>query len=109
MTIKVVHYYIFLQNRCDQLEACNKKRIQKRAIKHKFTSQRGIFGSREDSQDNIVVEDDDECEDISLPNVLEEPPPEPALLSIPIVRRQITCSGCGIKGHTYVKCPTRMK
>jgi hypothetical protein len=54
----VVHHHIFLQNRCDQLEASNKKQIKKRAIKHKFTSQRGIFGSRENSQDDVVIEDD---------------------------------------------------
>ena len=109
MTIKVVHHHIFLQNRCDQLEASNKKQIKKRAIKHKFTSQRGIFGSREDGQDDVVVEDDGVSEDISLQEVLEEPPAEPALPSMPTVRRQVTCSGCGIKGHTYVKCPTRIK
>lgn len=109
MTIKVVHHHIFLQNRCDQLEASNMKQIKKRAIKHKFTSQRGIFRSREDGQDDVVVEDDSDSEDISLPEVPEEPPAEPALPSMPIVRRQVTCSGCGINGHTYVKCPTRIK
>lgn len=58
MTIKVVHHHIFLQNRCDQLEASNRKQIKERAIEHKFTSQRGIFGSREDGQDDVVVEHD---------------------------------------------------
>lgn len=109
MTMKVVHRHIFLENCCDQLEASNKKQIKKRAIRHKFTSHRGIFGSREDGQDDVVVEDDGESEDISLLEVPEEPPVEPALPSMPMVRRQVTCSGCGIKGHTYVKCPTRIK
>lgn len=57
----------------------------------------------------MVVEDDGESEDISLLEVPEEPPVEPALPSMPMVRRQVTCPGCGIKGHTYVKCPTRIK
>jgi hypothetical protein len=109
MTIKVVHRQIFLQDRCIQLEATNKKQTKKRAIKHTFIDQRGILRGQESSQSDVVIEKKDVCKDISLPEMPVEQPTEPALPSMPIVRRQITCSGCGIKGHTYIKCPTRVK
>lgn len=57
----------------------------------------------------MVVEDDSGSEDIYLLAAPEELPVEPALPSMPIVRRQVTCSECGIKGYTYVKCPIRIK
>jgi hypothetical protein len=107
MTIKVVHHHIFLQHRCTQLEATNKKRTKKRETKHKFATQKGIFGGLEGAEDDVVVEDEDRSKDISLPKVPAKPVTEPTLPCVPLVRRQVTCSGCGIKGHTYSKCPTR--
>jgi hypothetical protein len=109
MTIKVVHRHIFLQHRCTQLEATNKKQTRKRVNKHKFTAQKGIFGGLEGGQDDVVVEDEDRSKDISLPEVPAKPVVKPTLPSMPLVRRQVTCSCCGIKGHTYSKCPTRVQ
>ena len=109
MTLKVVHHHIFLQNRCTQLEATNKKQTKKRRTKRKFSTQKGIFGGLEGGEDDVVVEDEDGSKDISLPEVPAKPVAEPALPSMPLVRRQVTCSGCGIKGHTYPKCPTRVQ
>ncbi|OQD78080.1 hypothetical protein PENANT_c091G03798 [Penicillium antarcticum] len=43
----------------------SQSQIKKGAIKHKFTSQRGIFRSREEGQDDVVVEDDGVSEDIT--------------------------------------------
>lgn len=77
--------------------------------KHKFTAQKGIFGGLEDGEDDVVVEDEDRSKDISLPEVPAKPVVEPTLPSMPLVRRQVTCSGCGTKGHTYSKCPTRVQ
>ena len=72
-------------------------------------TQKGIFGGLEGGEDDVVVEDEDGSKDISLPEVPAKPVAEPALPSMPLVRRQVTCSGCGIKGHTYLKCPTRVQ
>lgn len=109
MTIKVVHHHIFLQNRCTQLEVTNKKQTKKREAKHKFSTQKGIFGGLEGGEDDVVIEDEDRSKDISLPEVPTKPLVEPTLPSMPVVRRQVTCSGCGIKGHTYTYCPTRFR
>jgi hypothetical protein len=57
----------------------------------------------------VVVEDEGKSKDISLPDVPAKPISEPILPSMPLVRWQVTCSGCGIKGHTYSKCPTRVQ
>jgi hypothetical protein len=109
MTIKVVHHHIFLQNRCAQLEATNKKQTKKRATIPKFITQRGIFGGLEGGEDDVVYKDEDESKDIYLPEVSTNTVVEPTLPSMPSVRRQVTCSGCGKKGHTYTYCPTRFK
>lgn len=109
MTIKVVHHHIFLQNRCTQLEATNKKQTKKRGTKHKFSTQKGIFGGLEGGEDDVVVGDEDRSKDISLPEVPAKPVTEPTLPSMPLVRRQVTCSGCGTRGHTYSRCPTRVQ
>lgn len=109
MTIKVVHRHIFLQNRCTQLEATNKKQTKKRGTKHNFSTQKGIFGGLEGGEDDVVIENEDRSKDISLPEVPAKQVTEPTLPSMPLVRRQMTCSGCGIKGHTYSKCPIRVQ
>jgi hypothetical protein len=108
MTIKVVHHHIFLQNRCTQLEATNKKQTKKRETIHKFTTQKGIFGGLESGKDDVVYEDEDNGKDIYLPEVSTRAVVEPTLPSMPSVRRHVTCSGCGIKGHTYPGCPSRV-
>lgn len=33
---------------------------------------------------------------------------EPTLPPMPLIRRVVTCSGCGTQGHRYPKCPTRV-
>jgi hypothetical protein len=101
MTIKVDHHHIFLQHRCTQLEATNKKQTKKRVTKHKFTAQRGIFGGLEGGEDDVVVEDEDRSKDISLPKVPAKPVTGPTLPSMPLVRRQVTCSRCGGK-RSYI-------
>ena len=108
MTLKVVHEQMFLQQRVSQLEAANKKQTKKRVNKHKFTTQVGIFGGLEGGDLDVVVEDENGSEDISLPEVPVKPIGEPTLPSMPKVRRPVTCSSCGIKGHRYVQCPTRV-
>lgn len=37
---------------------------------------------------------------------IRKPVTQSTLPQLPLVRRQVTYSGCGIKGHTYSKCPT---
>jgi hypothetical protein len=108
MTIKVVHHHIFLQNRCAQLEATNKKQIKKRETIHKFTTQKGIFGVLEGGEDDMVYVHEDTSKDISLPEVPTKAIVEPTLPSMPSVRRHVTCFGCGIRGHTYSRCPERI-
>lgn len=91
------------------MEATNEQQTKKRETKHKFTTQKGIFGGLEGGEDDMVVEDEDRSKDISSPEVPAKPVTEPALPSMPLVRRQVTYPGCGIKGHTYSKYPTRVQ
>jgi len=44
---------------------------------------------------------------ISEPAPAPEPQVEPTLPICPPVCRQITCSKCGVKGHTFTKCPQK--
>ncbi|KAJ5557571.1 hypothetical protein N7513_003157 [Penicillium frequentans] len=89
MTIKVVHNHIFLQPRCAQLEATDRRQTKERVIKHKFTIQKGILEGQEGGGDDVVVEDENRSEDISTPEVPAKPTTEPNLPSMPLVRRQI--------------------
>ena len=108
MTIKVVHHHIFLKHRCTQLEATNKKQAKKRETKYKFTNQKGIFGGLEGGEDDVAFEDQDRSKEISLLEVPAKPVIEPTLSSMPLIRRQMTYSGCGIKGHIYSQCRSNL-
>lgn len=109
MTINVVHNHLFLQPRCAQLEATDRRQTKERVIKHKFTIQKGILEGQEGGGDDVVVEDENRSKDISIPKVPAKLTTEPILPSMPLVRRQVTYSGCGLKGHRYSQCPTRAK
>jgi hypothetical protein len=55
------------------------------------------------------VESEDAMEDIYPMDAAVEVSVEPTLLPMPLIRRVVTCSGCGIQGHTYTTCPTRFR
>jgi hypothetical protein len=46
---------------------------------------------------------------ISAMDATVEAAVEPTLPPMPLIRRVVTCSGCGIQGHIYPKCPTRVR
>jgi hypothetical protein len=55
------------------------------------------------------VENEDAMEDIYPMDAAVEVAVEPTLPPMPLIRRVVTCSGCGIQGHTYTTCPTRFR
>ncbi|CAG8013940.1 unnamed protein product [Penicillium salamii] len=84
-----------------------KTETDQRPTKHKFTTQKGIFGALECDVDDVVVDDEEQSKDIYLPKVRAKPDAEPTLPSMPLVRRQVTRCGCGREGYIYSKYPSR--
>lgn len=108
MTIRLAHELIFIQDRYSKLEAANKKQVKKRTSSKKQISHQGSLRNLEEIEPNMVVAKDDGKEYISSTEDAANPAVEPELSPISTIRRQITCSGCGTKGHTYTKCPTKV-
>ncbi|CAG8309625.1 unnamed protein product, partial [Penicillium nalgiovense] len=108
MAVRLSHELIFIKDRYARLETANKKQVKKRATSKKQISHEGSLRSLEEIGPNVVVGKDGGREYISATEGAAESPAEPELPPISTIRRQVTCSGCGTKGHTYSRCPTKV-
>jgi hypothetical protein len=104
MAVRLTHELIFIQDRCTRLEAANKKQVKKRASGGKQISHEGSLRSLEEIRADLVVEKHERQQYISIADGTAESPAEPALPPVRTIRCQVTCSGCGTKGHTYSQC-----
>lgn len=95
--------------RCVFLSDLTDTKIKCRQRRHNFTTQKGILGGLEGDGDDVIVDDENQSKDIYLPEVPGKPVTEPTLRSMPLVRRQVTCCGCGREDYIYSKCPTRVQ
>ncbi|KAJ5982467.1 hypothetical protein N7451_012567 [Penicillium sp. IBT 35674x] len=87
-------------------EATDQEITNKRDLRHELTTRKGISGDPEGDEDEVVVVNEGRCKDISLPEVPAKPVTEPALPSMPLIRRATS----GYKeGHTYSRCPPRVQ
>jgi hypothetical protein len=98
-----------VEDRLTKLEASNKKIVKKRAASKKQVSYIGSLRSLEEIQESVVVEDEDAMGYISAMDATVEAAVEPTLPPMPLIRRVVTCSGCGIQGHRYPKCATGVR
>jgi hypothetical protein len=102
MTLKMLHTVALQGDEIKRLRAANAKQVKKRAKSTKQLSHQGSLTSDTvigvcDSGDNQIY--------ISTTAPAIVAPEETPLPILPPVRRQITCSGCGQKGHSIKKCP----
>ena len=98
-----------MEDRLTKLEASNKKFVKKRAASKKQIPYIGSLQSLEEIQQSVVVEKQGARRYISPIDAAVKAAVEPTLPPMPLIRRVVTCSGCGIQGHTYTKCPTRAR
>jgi hypothetical protein len=98
-----------VEDRLTRLEASNERVVKKRAASKKQITYIGSLRSLEEIQQSVFVEDEGAMEYISAMDATIEAAVEPTLPPMPLIRRVVTCSGCGIHGHRYPKCPTRVK
>ena len=108
MTVRLAHELIFIQDRYAKLETANKKQVKKKASSKKQIRHEGSLRSLEEIVPDIVEGKPGGSEYISTTEGAADPPVEPELPPVSTIRRQITCSGCGTKGHTYVRCPQKV-
>lgn len=107
MTIRLAHELIFIQDRYAKLETANRKQLKKKTASKKQIKHQGSLRGLEEIAPDMVVEKPGGSEYIFSIHDVAEPPLEPELPSVSTVRRPVTCSGCGTKGHIYSVCPTK--
>ncbi|CAG8141118.1 unnamed protein product, partial [Penicillium nalgiovense] len=101
----LVHEHILIRDEIKRLREGNRKQTKKRE-----KSKKGIFniGSLKEVLDLVTKAGDEggiSARYISEPAPTPGPQVEPTLPILRSVRRQITCSGCNQKGHSFNKCP----
>jgi hypothetical protein len=109
MYVRTAVRLTIVEDRLTKLEASNKKDVKKRAASKKQIPYIGSLQSLEEIQQSVVVEKEGAMEYISPMDAAVEAVVEPTLPPMPLIRRVVTCSGCGIRGHTYTTCPTRAR
>jgi hypothetical protein len=109
MYIRTAVRLTIVEDRLTKSEASNKKVVKKRAASKKQIPYIGSLRSLEEIRQGVDVENEDAMEDIYLMDTAVEVAVEPTLPPMPLIRRVVTCSGCGIQGHTYTTCPTRFR
>jgi hypothetical protein len=102
MTLKLMHKVVFQDDEIKRLRAANAKQVKKRAKSKRQISYQGSL-----TNTTVAERGGDSGGEIYISNTLSIPtlPAEPELPILPTVRRQITCSGCGQKGHPINRCP----
>lgn len=108
MAVRLTHELIFIQDRCTRLETANKKQVKKRASGGKQISHKGSLRNLEEIRADLVVKKNGRRRYISMADGAAESPAEPGLPPVRTIRRHVTCSGCGTKGHTYSQCPHKV-
>jgi hypothetical protein len=104
MSVKLVHEYILMRDEIKRLREMNRKQIRKRQKSNKQISYKGSLRGIPDPTPDVGGEEGASVRYISDPTPALEPDLKPTLPVLPPVRRQITCSVCGQKGHSMRKC-----
>lgn len=104
MSVKLVHEHILMRDEIKRLREGNRKQTMKRKKSKKRMPNRGSLTNILDLTTNIGGEGGGGVRYISDITLAPEPQVEPSLPVLPPVRRQITCSKCGGKGHRYSTC-----
>jgi hypothetical protein len=105
MSVKLVHKHVLMRDEIKRLREGNRKQTKKREKSKKRMSNIGSLTEVLDLITNVGGEGGVSARYISEPTPAPEPQVEPTLPVLPPVRRQITCSGCNQKGHSFTKCP----
>ena len=104
MSVKLVHEHILMRDEIKRLREGNRKQMKKREKSKKRLPNIGSLTEVLDLTTNISSEGGGGVRYISDAAPAPEPQVEPTLPVLPPVRRQITCSKCGGKGHKYSTC-----
>jgi hypothetical protein len=108
MTQKLLHTSILKDEEIRRLREANKKQTKKREGSKKQIAFQGSLASLEGLEDGFGAEGGGSEIYISGHEAAPEAPVEPDLPSVPTIRRQPTCSGCGKKGHKINQCQERV-
>lgn len=101
MYVRTAVRLTIVEDRLTKLEASNKTVVKKRAASKKQVSYMGSLRSLEEIQQSVVMEDEGAIGYISVVDAAVEAAVEPTLPPMPLIRRVVTCSGCGVQGHRY--------
>jgi hypothetical protein len=108
MSVKLVHKHILIRDKIKRLREGNRKQLKKRAKSKKQMINAGSLTEVLDLATNLRGEQGDSVRYISAAAPALETQAEPTLPVLPPVRRQITCSKCGGKGHRFPTCPQKV-
>jgi hypothetical protein len=93
-----------MRDKIKRLREGNRKQKRKREKTKEQISHKGSLIGLPTPTPNIGGEEGPSVRYISNPTAAPEPDLKPTLPVLPPVRRQITCSVCGQKGHSMRKC-----
>ena len=108
MTVKMLHSHILMKGEIKRLREANRKQVKKRARSKRQIAHEGSLTEILDIIQPGGGEGGGAGGYISGLIVAPEPTVEPLLPVLPIIRRQITCSKCGGKGHRFPTCPQKL-
>jgi hypothetical protein len=108
MTVKMLHSHILMKGEIKRLREANKKQVKKRARSTRQIAHEGSLTEVLDIIDPVGGEGGGGVRYISDTAPASEPQVEPTPPVLPPVRRQITCSKCGGKGHRCSTCPQKV-
>jgi hypothetical protein len=104
MSVKLVHEHILMRDEIKRLREGNRKQTKKRKKSKKRMPNIGSLTEVLVLTTNVGGEGGGGVRYISDTAPAPEPQVEPTLPVLPPIRRQITCSKCGGKGHKYSTC-----
>jgi hypothetical protein len=104
MLVKLLYKHILMRDEIKRLREINRKQTRKRQKSTKQISYKGSLRGIPDPAPDVGGEEGATVRYISNPTPAPEPDLEPTLPVLPPMRRQITCSVCGQKGHSMRKC-----
>ena len=108
MTVKMLHSHSLMRDEIKRLREANRKQVEKRARSKRQIAHEGSLNEILDIIQPVGGEGGGAGGYISGLIVAPEPTVEPLLPVLPIIRRQITCSKCGGKGHRFSTCPQKL-
>ena len=108
MSVKLVHEHILMRNEIKRLREGNRKQTKKREKSKKRLPNLGSLTEVLDLTTEVDGEGGGGVRYISDTVPAPEPQVEPTLPVLRPVRRQITCSKCGGKGHRFSTCQQKI-